>query len=118
MVLLHQQPHKTLKGHKLLIIVKYPGIGPILDSIRARFPDLAVVHIDREWWDPGSSDTVSDDEWKDVTVLLTGSAVPRPGLVPELKLVQLASAGSNDVLDRPLFTETDVTLCTANGVHG
>ncbi|KAF3771303.1 hypothetical protein M406DRAFT_240378, partial [Cryphonectria parasitica EP155] len=60
-------------------------------------------------------------EWKDVTILLTGYSrefLPEKDDVPKLQYVQLSSAGANAIVSDPLYTDTDVAFCTANGVHG
>ena len=58
--------------------------------------------------------------YKDVTVLVslfTFPANPKAD-APLLDFIQLFSAGSNQVHKHPIFTETDVPICTASGIHG
>lgn len=38
--------------------------------------------------------------------------------MPKLDFVQLASAGSNWMEKNPIYTDTDVTISTASGIHG
>lgn len=109
-------PNPTLKGHRLLIIAPLDIPQPFLDAMKAEYPDLEVSHHRTEW---GPAPVhVEDDEWKDVTILLTFSTFPTPEQAPKLRFVQLMSAGANHVLDTPLFNHSDVKFCTANGVHG
>ncbi|KAH7323020.1 D-isomer specific 2-hydroxyacid dehydrogenase [Stachybotrys elegans] len=118
MVLVQVVPHKPLQGHKLLVLV--PGGPPpsSLDRIRRAFPGLEVVCREKAWADADAAAGVPDDDWKDTTILVTGSALPTRDVAPKLQYVQLMSAGANHVLDHPMFKEPDVAFCTANGVHG
>lgn len=107
-------PNKTLKGHKLLVAL--PSWKPSkeeVDAVKAQYPDLEVL--------VGEFSKITKEQWKDVTVLLTGyspEGLPDKDAVPRLEYVQLSSAGANAVASDPLFTDTDVAFCTANGVHG
>lgn len=107
-------PNKTLKGHKLLSVL--PSWKPSeeeLDAVKAQYPGLEVQL--------GEIGDITKEEWKDVTVLLTGynqAGLPKKDDVPKLEYIQLSSAGANMVVTDPLFTDTDVAFCTANGVHG
>ncbi|KAH7025651.1 D-isomer specific 2-hydroxyacid dehydrogenase [Microdochium trichocladiopsis] len=54
--------------------------------------------------------------WQGVTLLCT--YVPPPAdLIPLVRFVQLASAGSDLWYSHPSFRKQDVTFCTANGIH-
>lgn len=107
-------PNKTLKGHKLLSILG--GWAPSkeqVDEVKHKYPHLEIQI--------GEKDDITRDEWKDVTILVTGfssQGLPEKDTVPKLQYVQLSSAGANAVVDDPLFKDSDVSLCTANGVHG
>ena len=111
-------PTKGLHGHKLLIFVPWTPKQAYLDGLKQSHPDLEIVC--RETVGFSSSDLpvgVPADFWDDVTVLLTWLVIPSPQLAPKLEYVQLLSAGCNHVVDKPLYKETDVAFCTANGVH-
>jgi hypothetical protein len=107
----------TLKNHKLLIVTPLDVPASFLDSIRHQFPDLDVVHRLSEWGQTTPT-PIPDDEWKDVTVLMTFGTLPTAEQAPKLQFVQLVSAGANHILDNPLFKDSNVKFCTANGVHG
>lgn len=66
----------------------------------------------------GNADTGLSELYKEVTILLTSDLLPLPGQAPNLKLVQLFSAGFDHLVEDPLFTGSDVAFATANGVHG
>lgn len=121
--------NRTLKGHKLLVLAGVTGPPKILlrmgfepewiAELHELFPDLEVVSVeDVEWNTPEFQKKFPDKEWKDVTILVTGSALPAPDIAPKLEYVQLQSAGANHVLNHPLIRDTNVALCTASGVHG
>jgi phosphoglycerate dehydrogenase-like enzyme len=61
-----------------------------------------------------------DGDWGDdldqFEVLYTVGKLPDPESVPNLRWVQLHSAGAEHVIDHPLF-DGDVELCTLSGVH-
>lgn len=107
-------PNKTLKGHKLLVAL--PSFKPSeeeIDELQSRYSGLEVQL--------GSVKDVTKEEWKDVTILVTGynrEGLPDKDDVPNLEYVQLSSAGANLVVSDPLYKDTDIAFCTANGVHG
>lgn len=43
---------------------------------------------------------------------------PSPASLPSVKLIQFASAGVNNHANHPIYTDSDIPLCSANGVHG
>lgn len=110
--------NKTLKGHTLLLLLPDDLPAAPLDAIRSRFPELRILARRQPWADADAHARIPDAEWSLVTILVTGSALPLREKAPRLQYVQLISAGANHVLDNPLFTDTDVAFCTANGVHG
>lgn len=109
--------NSTLKGHKLLIIGPIHPDPAALDSLRARFPDLEIVSHTEHF---GRSEPVFPlEQWKDVTVAVTFMTLPPTQEdAPNLKYVQLMSAGANHILQNTFFKSSDAKFCTANGVHG
>lgn len=60
----------------------------------------------------------SIDDWKDVTILVTLSTLPKdPSKAPNLKLVHLISAGTDRLHDTPLW-KTDIPITNSSGIHG
>ncbi|KKP05740.1 D-isomer specific 2-hydroxyacid dehydrogenase [Trichoderma harzianum] len=121
--------NRTLDGHKLLLLLGVTGppkslLGTVfrpewIAELKKLFPGLEIVTVrDAAWNTPSFQKQFPDEEWKDVTILVTGSALPTADIAPKLEYVQLQSAGANHVLDHPLIRETNVALCTASGVHG
>lgn len=109
----------TLKGHKLLLLSPWPTPQDALDSLHAKFPDLDVVVHRQPFENRDAYAFQAKPEWEDVTVLLTGAALPDDVEdAPKLQYVQLVSAGANHIVQKPIFKDTDISFCTANGVHG
>lgn len=108
-------PNKTLEGHKL-VVLDTSGWRPSseeLAALKKKYRDLTIQ--------VGKMAEITDDDWKDTTALLASfnkTGLPDKDLVPKLQYVQLSSAGANLVVDHPLYKDTDVAFCTANGVHG
>lgn len=114
-------PNKDLSGHTLLFALAWDLPEGYQDSLAERYPGLTVRHCRWDGWKTWQlppADLFSGDDWKQVTILVPGPVVPTPDLAPNMQLVQLMSAGANLFTDKPLFTDTNVQFCTANGVHG
>lgn len=112
--------NKTLKGHRLLFLSPTPVPPEYISSLKSQFADLDIVEFQHEWAaKEAHSSKIPAEVWEGVTILLTGSTLPKAEKAPVLEYVQLLSAGANHVLDNPFFQEKKgVSLCTANGVHG
>ncbi|KAI1306593.1 hypothetical protein F5Y03DRAFT_353903 [Xylaria venustula] len=113
--------NKDLEGHKLLILVDLDLPDGVLKHLRTKYPGLKVVHSRFDPWRSVSGAAipdVTDEDWADVTVLLTGPRLPTIEEAPKMQLVQLQSAGANYVLESPLFKDTKIPFSTANGVAG
>ncbi|KAI1435121.1 D-isomer specific 2-hydroxyacid dehydrogenase [Xylaria sp. CBS 124048] len=111
-------PNKDLTGHKLLIISHHTIAPALLDRLQARFPGLKIVRsaVDPFTYLTEPLPNVTAEDWESITVVLTGPRLPAMGQAPKLQLVQLILAGANAVIKNPLFTETQIPFCTANGV--
>ena len=111
-------PNSTMRSSKLLILTPWEPSKEFLRSLQEEHPDLKVQHHKLPGWgDPSVPKDLSADDWKDVTVLLTFKIIPPKDLVPNMKYVQLMSAGCNHIMDKDLFLTTDTKFCTANGTH-
>lgn len=118
-MLIKTNVNKTLKGHKLLLVTPWPVPAGFAEELKTEFPDLEVV-IRLQNWDGRALplEVLPPETWKNVTILLTFSTLPRPEEASTLQYVQLMSAGVNHLLDSPMFKDTNVKFCSANGVHG
>ncbi|KAK5627569.1 hypothetical protein RRF57_003284 [Xylaria bambusicola] len=113
-------PNKDLEGHTLLILTNEDLPDGYEKHLRAKFPGLKLVHSHFNPWLNTNAPipNVTDEDWEEVTVLLTGPRLPTIKEAPKLQLVHLQSAGANYVLENPLFKDTKIPFCTANGVAG
>ena len=71
-----------------------------------------------ELWPARADKTVPDELWREVEILYTSFATPLPSPeeAPQLRWVQLYSAGPDPILNHPLF-QAEVVFTTASGVH-
>lgn len=117
MTLIQTVKNKTLKGHKAIIFATKQTPQAQFDAIQKQFPDLTIKTFISPWGAPLDPD-FDEEEWKDTTVFLTATYLPKPEQVPHLLYIQLQSAGANHLIQHPLFTDTKIPFSTANGVHG
>lgn len=80
--------NKTLRGHKLLMVMPWEQPAEFIKNLKAEFPGLQVVTYRQTEWDQTWA-PFPDEEWKDVTVLLTFTVLPTPEQAPKLEYVQL-----------------------------
>lgn len=110
-----QSPNKTLKGHTLLLVVQKAPSPESLARIQSIFSDLRIqVHELSSKEQAGALEKA----WKHASIVQTGVKLPTIEEAPKLQFVQITSAGANAILDKPIFKDTDIAFCTANGVHG
>ncbi len=84
-----------------MMIQKLAEISPRLEVIQheARTPEEVRPHL------------------QGVEVLYTWRAIPRPEEAPDLRWVQLHSAGADDIISTPLYQQTEVRFTTVSGIH-
>lgn len=111
-----QQLHTSLSG-VLLVIVPWSLPLSFIEVLSASFPNLKVIEHKCNMYDTAVPAEISQQVWSTVTALFTWNCVPTKAQATNLKLVQLLSAGCNQVMGNPLFEDTDIAFCTANGVH-
>lgn len=103
-----------LKDHLLITI---PGKEPskAIEEIKKKFPGLKITFF-------STADSLSFENqrtapsglYKDATILVTfGLLPPTRADAPNLDWIQFFSAGTNRVVDHPLYKELDITLTTA-----
>jgi phosphoglycerate dehydrogenase-like enzyme len=65
------------------------------------------------------STNVQTDTIKNAKYLATLSWLPETASsIPSTKLIQFFSAGTNHISSHPIYTDSRIPLCSANGVHG
>lgn len=96
-----------------ILLVTAPIDAGSLARLQESAPELHVKQ-----WQYTVMGAVPDDLWQDVEVLYTSFAMPLPApeQVPQLRWVQLYSAGPDLILDHPLFA-TPVLFTTTSGIH-
>ncbi|KAK5131290.1 hypothetical protein LTR08_001129 [Meristemomyces frigidus] len=105
----------------LLCLLPAPESKEILDGLRKKFPNIEITYRQVSMTSDAEEQIKALPEgiWKDVTILYTLFSFPeKPSDAPKLKLVQLISAGSNQVQKHPIYTETNVAITTSSGIHG
>ncbi|GKU22037.1 unnamed protein product [Fusarium langsethiae] len=122
MTLITTRTNKSLKGHKAIILLNTESPKTQVEAIQKRFPDLTIkTFIEKKHGAP-LEPPFDEGEWRDTTIILTGvttaKLLPEPEQVPHLQYIQLTSAGADHLIKTPIFTNTKIPICTANGVHG
>ncbi|KAK7952690.1 D-isomer specific 2-hydroxyacid dehydrogenase [Apiospora aurea] len=114
--------NKRLDGHQLLVLTdaaRFPELQPgsaWRRRVAQAHPGLKIVVHDQDTWRDRTFP--QDLDWAHTTLLLTGAVFPSPDVAPRLEYIQLQSAGADPINQTPIFKETDVAVCTTNGVHG
>ena len=93
----------------------------IIENLRNKFPQIEIVYHQVPFtFDPHKiADSLPSDVYKDVTVLCTFAAFPiKKEDAPNLKVVQLLSAGSNQIQDKWIWDDDKISVCTTSGIHG
>lgn len=86
-------------------------------KIVAKYPGLEIRWIKREWKFPPAP--LPEALLDGVTLLCTGMPISpeQAKLLPNVRHVQLVSAGADRWIGNPLYQNPDVTFCTSNGTH-
>ncbi|KZF21618.1 D-isomer specific 2-hydroxyacid dehydrogenase [Xylona heveae TC161] len=105
----------------LVIAVFFPEDPRLVDIIRKAYPDLKITWVQSP--DPGlgiaPGECVPRDVWESATILLTFKELPpKQEYVPNLKFVQIHSAGVDHVSKHPIVANSDITMATVSGIHG
>lgn len=105
----------------LLIALPYPESKEITDRLRSKFPQIEVVWAQVPMSaDPKAiEDALSPDVYKEATIIYTLASVPKKREdAPKFEVIQLMSAGSNQLQNTWIWDDEDVAICTASGIHG
>ena len=85
--------------------------------IQAKYPGLEIRWVNTGWKFP--ADPLPEAELHGATLLCAGLP-PSPEeakLLPNVRFVQLVSAGADRWLGSALYQNPDITFCTSNGTH-
>jgi len=115
---LDKSSSSSSKGKDVLLITTELLTGQIshlLHDLNERHPEIKVEIVTKDT----PLESFSQETLKATKYLLGFTNFPRPEQVPNLKYVQIFSAGSNHLHNNPLWKhEDDVIWCSASGVHG
>ncbi len=96
---------------KINILVTMPFPQPLIDKITRVSPSLAVTQHEAR-----TAEEITDIVGE-VEVIYTWQAIPLAENAPNLRWVQLHSAGADAILQHPLYLQGEVVFTTANGIH-
>lgn len=123
----------------LLIVWAFPPSPDSLERLNERFPELKITFKLVDWKDRNAISTITDEEWLSASYICTMANLPPPSLTPsfqlplstrgdpnpqrKLRFIQFTSAGINHISSppggtpHPIYSDTDVALCTVSGIH-
>lgn len=106
----------------LLILLPQPEPTEFINALRKKFHNITITYREVTFRVPGTNEfteQLPNEIWKDVTILYTLFTFPEKlSYAPKLQFIQLASAGSNQMQNHPIYTDTDITISTSSGIHG
>lgn len=106
------------------LLFVYHGEEPrhITHSLRTQFPYIDVIFHNSSSTkieDVSSKCNVPDTLWQRATILVTSFVLPpTPDVVPNLRWIQVLSAGIDHLIDQPIYKDTNIPITTASGIHG
>lgn len=101
----------------LLVLLPWSAPDSFIRNLSKTSPGIRVIQHTCTDSDTELPKDIKDSDLADVTVWLGWRIFPTRDQAPKLRYVQLVSAGCNQILGLPLFEDTDIPFCTANGVH-
>ena len=107
-----------LEGDVLLVLTMLKPSNAWFQKVQAKFPGLRVR------WEPSNNDKgmpkaaseVPKDAWEGVTILATYSPVPA-SLIPNVRFVQVVSAGSDLWANNEIYLNKEVLFATGSGTQ-
>ncbi|KAH6638083.1 hypothetical protein C7974DRAFT_154000 [Boeremia exigua] len=116
-------PHPPTSAKELLLaVLPWPQAqcAPGIAALEAEFPDLEVAHFYSHFANGKITvDPIPDDVPARASYLATLFWLPpSAAAIPHARLIQFFSAGTNHVAQHPIYTDSKIPLCSANGVHG
>lgn len=98
----------TEAAEPLNILVAMDFSDELIEQIHAVAPH---IHVERHARD------IPENAWKEAEVLYTGNRFPQPGQAPNLRWVQLHSAGVNHAMQHETLQDKNITITSASGIH-
>lgn len=106
---------------QLLLIVPEPEPKEIVDKLRDKFPQIEILFYQVTFtFDLDKiASQLPPNVWDNATLLCTFSAFPKKlSQAPKLEFVQLLSAGSNQIQNNPIYTDSEIPIAVTTGIHG
>lgn len=107
-----------IKDRMLVALPTNVGAGDTkreLERFQKKWPGIEITYKPAD----NMKDPLDPKIYKDKTILFTLFAFPSSlEDCPDMELIHLASAGSNQVSNNPIYKDSDITLTTSSGVHG
>ena len=99
----------------ILFTIPWAEPKALLDKLRKQHPAYSFTwHRTDNTTSPAPSDL-----FKPYTILITIGTFPsKPSDAPNLKWIQVFSAGTDRLTNAPIYRDTDITLTTVSGIHG
>ncbi|KAI1515688.1 SerA Phosphoglycerate dehydrogenase [Pyrenophora tritici-repentis] len=91
-----------------------------IKALKEAFDDVEVKYYHSKYSNGNAESlVVPDDVLRRANYMATLFWLPSsPMSIPHTKLIQFYSAGTNHVSNHPIYTDSEIPLCSANGVHG
>lgn len=96
---------------EIRVLVTHPFDSELIEKLLNVSPRLEIVQRDAD-----SFEQIAD-LMPGIDVMYGMRALPPPEEASTLKWIQLHSAGADRLLDKPLYTDTDVIFTTSSGIH-
>ncbi|KAL5116948.1 hypothetical protein ACEQ8H_005166 [Pleosporales sp. CAS-2024a] len=115
-----QAPSKQMSNKKELVLFTVPfpeeAAKRGLDALKKEFEDVEIAYYYTQHQKPTE---VPQDVVNRASYLATLFWLPTDAAaLPNVNLIQFFSAGTNHVSAHPIYTDSKIPLCSANGVHG
>ncbi len=95
-------------GDTINVIVAIDISNDLIDQLREVSPRLHVEHY---------FPNIPDRAMENAEILFTTQPLPKPEQAPNLRWIQLFSAGANHVIDAPILQVEDIDVTTTSGIH-
>ncbi|KIW47949.1 uncharacterized protein PV06_00597 [Exophiala oligosperma] len=99
----------------ILILVPAEPRQEVIDSLQSRYPGVK-IHWRTVYGTPITVEDIPKTIWDTVTILW-GFQIPKDAVTPNLRFVQLSSAGADHWASNPHYQDPNVVFCTSNGAH-
>ncbi|BFZ63890.1 hypothetical protein YB2330_005027 [Saitoella coloradoensis] len=107
-----------MMASKEVLLITRPFSDDLISRLRDAYPELTVHSYPDAAPGHQHSKEIPAEVWRETTILLTLFTFPEPSQAPNLRWIQLYSAGANQIVHHPICTDTSIKITTASGVHG